>query len=156
MLFESVAGVKKLACCADRLFICSFILYYMQNDPELNGKYLGSITQDFVKIAHILREASYQMRKRNISLFPIFPVTKEPLQVGELLIGRAQGLQTWDCYISFLEQFVGKGLIQDETYFKAQYKNADEFCCLFVVDAEQKFTNFVFVPFPEDDEGIID
>ena len=28
------------------------------------------------------------------------------------------------------------------------YKDADEFCCLFVLDKE--FTNFVFVPYPED------
>ncbi|TAE18607.1 MAG: hypothetical protein EAZ95_03775 [Bacteroidetes bacterium] len=123
----------------------------MQNDPELNGKYLGSITQDFVKIAHILREASYQLRKRNISQFPIFPVTKQPIAVGELLISRAQGLKDWDCYFSFLEQFVGKGLIQDEAYFKATYKDAEEFCCLFVVDTENNFTNFVFVPFPDED-----
>ena len=27
-------------------------------------------------------------------------------------------------------------------------KDPDEFCCLFVVD--QQFTNFVFIPFPED------
>jgi hypothetical protein len=123
----------------------------MMNDPELNGKYLGSITQDFVKIAHILREASYQMRKRNISAFPIFPMSKQVFSVGEILVGRAQGLKEWDCYISFLEQFVGKGLIQDEAYFKANYKDADEFCCLFVFDDAHNFTNFVFVPFPEEE-----
>ncbi len=124
----------------------------MENDPELNGKYLGSITQEFVKIANILREASYQMRKRQISKFPIFPISKEPLNIGAVLIGRAQGLQEWDCYISFLEQFMEKGLIEDEAYFQASYKTPDEFCCLFVVDTAQKFTNFVFIPFPEDDE----
>lgn len=123
----------------------------MQNDPELNGKYLGSISQDFVKIAHILREASYQMRKRGISQFPIFPIAKQPLQVGELLVGRAQGLQTWDCYISFLEQFIAKELVQDAEFFQQNYKDAEEFCCLFVVDTEQGFTNFVFIPYPEED-----
>jgi hypothetical protein len=124
----------------------------MQNDPELSGKYLGSITQDFIKLAHILREASYQMRKRNISPFPIFPISKEPIQVGELLVSRAQGLQTWDFYISFLEQFVGKGLIEEVVAFQTTYKDAEEFCCLCVLDTQNNFNNFVFVPFPEEEE----
>ena len=32
--------------------------------------------------------------------------------------------------------------------FQVAYKDPDEFCCLFVVD--EAFTNFVFVPYPED------
>ena len=28
------------------------------NDPELNGKYLGTITSDFVKISDVLKDAS--------------------------------------------------------------------------------------------------
>ena len=32
------------------------------NDPELSGKYLGTITKDFVKVSDILKEASYQVR----------------------------------------------------------------------------------------------
>ena len=127
----------------------------MHNDPELNGKYLGSITQDFVKIAHILREASYQMRKRNISQYPIFPIGKQHLPAWEILLGRAQGTLQWDYHISFLEQFVGKGLIENDTFFKESYKNAEEFCCLFVIDTEANFTNFVYVPYPEDEDNTI-
>ena len=32
--------------------------------------------------------------------------------------------------------------------FKRNYKDPDEFCCLFVIDND--FTNFVFIPYPED------
>ena len=35
----------------------------MQNDPRLNGKYLGTITKDFVVVADTLKEAAYQVRK---------------------------------------------------------------------------------------------
>jgi hypothetical protein len=35
----------------------------MFNDPELNGKYLGTISEDFIKVADTLKEASYQIRK---------------------------------------------------------------------------------------------
>ena len=43
------------------------------NDPELNGKYLGTITSDFVRVADSLKEASYQIRKAGFD-FPIFAI----------------------------------------------------------------------------------
>jgi hypothetical protein len=123
----------------------------MHNDPELNGKYLGTITKDFIIVSDTLKEASYQMRKRNISGFPIFPISKIEIPIGTLLIGRqeAEG-NSWNYYISMLDEFVQRQLIaEDKTPdFQNAYKNPDEFCCLFVVDAD--FTNFVFIPYPED------
>ncbi len=123
----------------------------MENDPELDGKYLGTITKDFVKIAKILQEASYQIRIREISSYPIFPITQKEIAVGQILIDKTTSSLDWNYYISYLEEFLQKKLIAEEDRFKAAYKNPDEFCCLFVVDVEQNFTNFVFVPFPEDD-----
>jgi hypothetical protein len=125
----------------------------MVNDPELNGKYLGTITQDFVKIAKVLQESSYQIRVRNISDFPIFAISKQPLSIGQLLIEQGKGGLIWNYYISFLEDFKNRNLIEEdkEDFFKENYKNPDEYCCLFVVDLDNQFTNFVYLPFPEDD-----
>jgi hypothetical protein len=121
----------------------------MHNDPELSGKYLGTISQDFVKIADTLKEASYQIRKAGFE-FPIFPICKAPQPVGQILID--QGLQDveWNYYASFLDEFIQRNLVAADKVedFKNAYKNPDEFCCLFVVD--KTFTNFVFIPFPED------
>jgi hypothetical protein len=120
----------------------------MHNDPELNGKYLGTITQDFAKVADTLKEASYMVRKRGFSDYPIFPISKTALPVGQLLIGRQELGVNWNYFISYLDEFVQRELIEEADLFKAAYKDPDEFCCLFVVDVE--FTNFVFVPYPED------
>jgi hypothetical protein len=120
----------------------------MQNDPELNGKYLGTISRDFVKVSDSLKEASYQVRKRGFSEFPIFPVCKEAQPIGQLLIDQSQAGIEWNYYITYLDEFVQRGLIEDQENFKAAYKDPDEFCCLFVVDKE--FTNIVFIPYPED------
>ena len=49
----------------------------INNDPELNGKFLGKITQDFIKISDHIKEASYHIRKNGFSDFPIFPVSKD-------------------------------------------------------------------------------
>ncbi|MDX1627237.1 MAG: hypothetical protein R3345_00985 [Fulvivirga sp.] len=122
----------------------------MHNDPELSGKYLGSISEDFVVVADTLKEASYQIRKRGFSEFPIFAISKIDLPIGQLLIGKTDLATNWNYNASYLDEFVQREIVaQDKVEdFKANYKDPDEFCCLFVVDDD--FTNFVFIPYPEE------
>ncbi|MCE7863613.1 MAG: hypothetical protein DYG99_08735 [Bacteroidetes bacterium CHB5] len=121
----------------------------MFNDPELNGKYLGTISQDFVKVADTLKEASYQIRKAGFE-FPIFPISKESLPIGQVLIPGGPLNLEWNYYASFLDEFLQRELVapDKEEDFRNAYKDPDEFCCLFVVD--QDFASFVYIPFPED------
>ena len=120
------------------------------NDPELNGKYLGTITKDFVVVSDTLLEASSQIRKGDFSQYPIFVFAKQEVSLGGLLVNADELNLEWHVFASYLELFVQQGIIEPEgvNYFQANYKNADEFCCLFVLDEE--FTKFVFVPYPED------
>lgn len=122
----------------------------MDNDPELNGKYLGQISEDFVIIADTLKEASYQIRKRKFSDYPIFPISKIDLPIGQLLIGKEELVVNWNYNASYLDEFVQREIVSEERVeeFKKAYKDPDEFCCLFVVDND--FTNFLFIPYPED------
>lgn len=122
----------------------------MDNDPELNGKYLGTISSDFVKISDTLKEASYQVRTRGFSDFPIFPISKKEIEIGRLLFKKEEVHTNWNYYITYLDEFVQRKLILEDKVdnFKATYKDPDEFCCLFVVDKE--FTNFLFIPYPEE------
>ncbi len=122
----------------------------MQNDPELNGKYLGTITQDFIVVSETLKEASYLIRKRGFSDFPIFPISKNPLPIGQLLIGKEELNVNWNYYTTYVDEFVQRKIIDKDKLedFKNAYKDPDEFCCLFVVD--NVFTKFMFIPFPED------
>lgn len=122
----------------------------MNNDPELSGKYLGTITADFAVVADTLKEASYQIRKRGFSNYPIFPISKVDIPVGQLLIGQTELATKWNYYASFLDEFIQRKLIdpEKEEDFKKTFKDPDEFCCLFVVD--QAFTRFLYVPYPED------
>jgi hypothetical protein len=123
----------------------------MNNDPELNGKYLGTITKDFAAVSDTLKEASYQIRKRGFSDYPIFPVSKQEIPIGRLLLGKYEMNDLeWDFYASFLDEFVQRKIVLKENIesFKEAYRDADEYCCLFVVDKD--FVNFIFIPFPED------
>ena len=123
----------------------------MQNDPELDGKYLGSISSDFAVVSETLREAAYQIKKRGFSDYPIFPIGKEEgITVGQLLIDKHDAATSWYFNASYLDEFIQRGLIDTEKVepFKENYKDSDEFCCLFVMDGE--FTRFVYIPYPID------
>ncbi|MES2389988.1 MAG: hypothetical protein V4543_18450 [Bacteroidota bacterium] len=122
----------------------------MHNDPELNAKYMGSISSDFVKVADALKEASYALRSRGISDFPVFPVSLGQQPIGAMFRARKEGLEEnmRNYYISFLDEFVQRELVADEAAFKNAYLDPDEYCCLFIVEPD--FTNFVFIPYPED------
>lgn len=121
------------------------------NDPELNGKFLGTITSDFIKVADQLKEAAYQMKSRKISDFPVFVMCKERQPIGALLYDKLEENLTWNYFISMAEEFSQRGLLpvgEDFATFTSTYKDSEEFCCLFVVDPE--FTHFVYIPYPED------
>lgn len=122
----------------------------MNNDPELSGKYLGTITNDFVKVSDNLKEASYHIRNRGFSDFPIFPIAKMEVPIGQPLIKKGELENDWHYHASYLDEFIQRKLVEPENVktFEEAYKDADEFCCLFVVD--QEFTNFIFIPYPED------
>ena len=120
----------------------------MENSPELDGKYLGQITKDFIIISDTLKEASYQVRSKGFSEFPIFPISKSENPIGQLLISKTELALSWDINITYLEEFINLGIFEDAEGFKNAYKNPDEFCCLFVIDGD--FTKFVFLPYPED------
>jgi hypothetical protein len=122
----------------------------ISNDPELSGKYLGTVSQDFVKISDNIKEASYQIRKRGFSDFPIFIICKVDIPLGQLLYKKEEVGTVWNYYVTYLDEFAQRKIIEEDKVdeFKRNYKNPDEFCCLFVIDGD--FTKFVFIPYPED------
>lgn len=123
----------------------------MENDPELSGKYLGTISQDFAIVSDTLKEASYQIRTRDFSQYPIFPISRlEEIPIGQLLIDKQEAASAWNYNAAFLDEFVQREIVAKDKVdeFVKAYKDPDEFCCLFVIDGE--FTRFLFIPYPED------
>lgn len=120
------------------------------NDPELDGKYLGTITTDFIKISDTLKEASYQLRRREISKYPIFAVSKSDIPVGQLLIGKKEMDLNWNFNFSFMEDLMSQSIILEDKKdnFISTFRDPDEYACLLVID--QGFMNFIYIPFPED------
>lgn len=118
--------------------------------PELTGKQLGAISSDFIQVADKLKEASYVIRTQGKFDYPIFPMSRTPVEMGALLIEPGENTpHQWYYYAAYLEAFVQNKLIDQDKIedFKKTYKNPDEFCCLFVVDAA--FMSFIHIPYPE-------
>ena len=121
------------------------------NSPTLNGKYLGIISTDFALVSEFLKETAYQIRTRGFSENPIFVVSQNFLQLGSKLIGKGEMNENqWTYNASFIEEFLQRQIVGEEALesFKENYKNPDEFCCLFVLDGD--FANFIYMPYPED------
>ncbi len=121
------------------------------NSPDLNGKYLGLISSDFVLVADALKEAAYQIKKRGFSDFPVFVCSQRPIEIGQMLIGVAElNGNKWNYHASMMEEFVQRKLIAEENVelFVQNFKDVEEYACLFVVDGQ--FTNFVFIPYPDE------
>lgn len=120
------------------------------NSPELNRKLMGIVSADFVKVADSLKEASYQIRKRGFSDYPVFVVSNTDVPLGQPLFGKTNMGNELIYKATYVDEFVERQLIAPESLdlWQENYKNADEYCCLFVVLAE--FTGFVYIPYPED------
>ena len=121
------------------------------NSPDLNGKYLGLISSDFVLVVDALKEAAYQIKKRGFSDFPVFVCSQRPIEIGQMLIGVAElNGNKWNYHASMMEEFVQRKLIAEENVelFVQNFKDVEEYACLFVVDGQ--FTNFVFIPYPDE------
>lgn len=120
------------------------------NSPEINQKLMGKVSSDFIKVSDHLKETSYQIRSREFSKYPIFIVTDQNVDLGTLLFEKKDFSTVYDYRAGFLENFLENKMIGKESkeLFIENYKDPDEYCCLFVLDNE--FAGFVYLPFPND------
>lgn len=120
------------------------------NSPDLDKKLIGKVTEDFIKVSENLKEASYQIRKREFSAFPVFVLTENTIELGNTLFQKADFSTIYEYKASFLEEFVDRELIgiESKELFKENYKDPEEFCCLFVIDGN--FAGFIYIPYPID------
>lgn len=120
------------------------------NSPDINKKLMGKVSSDFLKVCDHLKESSYQIRKREFSKYPVFVLTEEEVDLGILLFDKKDFSTVYQYRADFIEDFLERGMIGEESkdFFIENYKDPDEYCCLFVIDGE--FAGFIYLPFPTD------
>jgi len=94
----------------------------------------------------LLGQASDSVLHQEISKYPIFVASKKGIQIGIPLLNPEALNGEWFLYVSTLEEFATKNLIQNDRVdnFRSIYKSTAEFFCIFLI--EDIGATFVFLP----------
>ena len=94
----------------------------------------------------MLMQAADTIINENVSNYPVFVVTAQPVEVGLPLIEVGQLIETWQVNASTLEELVVKRVVQSDRTdaFRDMCRNAPEKICLFVIS--QLGATFVMMP----------
>ncbi len=107
---------------------------------------LNKIKRELTGASRIMEKASDEIFNQEISNYPIFVISHDPINMGIVLAEKEQLKGNWNLYISTLEEFSAKKLIRQERIneFRKIYKDPEDFYCLFVI--EDLGSKFVFIP----------
>jgi len=119
---------------------------YPQQDPKKESP-LVSLEKDLQFFNESIREVAVEIMMEGLSNVPIFIAHQHELSLGEVILDRHDLNTEWSIHASTFEEFVERGLIKDllKDRFMDNYKNPNDFMCVFVVVPEG--ANFVFYPY---------
>ena len=108
---------------------------------------LVSLQRDLKLFKESIREVAVEIMVEGLSKYPIFVAHQHELKLGEVILDRNELNTEWSIHASTMEEFIEVGLIKKsrKENFIDNYKNPNEFMCVFVVVPEG--ANFVFVPY---------
>lgn len=108
---------------------------------------LKSLESDLKLYSESLKEVSTEIIVEGISQYPIFIAHQHKISVGEVVLDKDELNTDWTIHASTLEEFLEKSIILEDkkANFIRNYKNANDFMCVFVVVPEG--ANFVFFPY---------
>jgi hypothetical protein len=108
---------------------------------------LKSLEVDLKLYSDSIKEIAGEILAEGLSEYPIFVAHQHQVALGELILDKDELNTSWSIQASMLEEFVEKGVVHREKKdrFIKQYKNPNEFMCLFVIVPEG--ANFVFYPY---------
>ncbi len=108
---------------------------------------LKSLEKDLDFYSESIKEVAAEIIVEGLSAYPIFVAHQHEVSLGELILDKNDLGTNWTIQASTLEEFIEKGIIHREKKdrFVKQYKNPEEFMCLFVIVPEG--ANFVYYPY---------
>lgn len=112
-------------------------------------KYLA-LEEDLRRYRKALNEAHEIMLNQEVSLYPVFILHQQTLEMGVPLITASETTGVWSVHASSLEEFVIKNIVHQDKIedFKALYKKHDRHLCLFVLS--ELGAQFIFYPKQEE------
>lgn len=108
---------------------------------------LVGLKKDLEFYKEAIKEVSQEIVKEGFSEFPIFIAHQHVVNVGEIILDREELGTGWTIQASTLEEFIEKNIITPDKKdkFIQNYKNPNDYICLFVIVPEG--ANFVFSPY---------
>ena len=108
---------------------------------------LVSLERDLKFFNESIREVAVEIMVEGLSSHPIFIAHQHEIKLGEVILDRNELNTEWSIHASTIEEFVERGVIKPELKerFLTNYKNPNDFMCLFVV--VPKGANFVYYPY---------
>lgn len=118
-----------------------------EGQPSQQPSPLKSLEADLKLYSDSIKEVATEILSEGLSEYPIFVAHQHEVALGELILDKNELNTAWSIQASMLEEFIQKGVIHREKQerFIKQYKNPNEFMCLFVIVPEG--ANFVFYPY---------
>lgn len=115
-------------------------------DPTASSP-LKSLKVDLDFYRDSIKEVAIDMMAEGYTLYPIFIAHQHEVSIGELLLNKDELNTQWSINVSSVEELVDRGIIKEDRkdYFTKNFKNAQEYMCLFVIVPEG--ANFVFYPY---------
>ncbi|HMS28417.1 MAG TPA: hypothetical protein PKD32_01060 [Saprospiraceae bacterium] len=117
---------------------------------KVNIEAFLDLENDLRRYRKALHEAQDIMLAQEISLFPIFIMHQQELEMGVPLIVAGPATGIWSVHASSLEEFVVKNIILPEKIdeFKKIYQDHDHHLCLFVLS--EMGAQFIYFPLEEE------
>ncbi|MNE76440.1 hypothetical protein D3C80_1726770 [compost metagenome] len=117
------------------------------DQPQKGPSPLVSLEKDLKLYNESIREVAADILEAKLSDYPIFVAHQHEVSLGQTILNSKELKTSWNINASTLEEFIEKNIIakEREEYFVNNYKNPEEYMCLFVVVPEG--ANFVFYPY---------
>lgn len=111
---------------------------------------LVSLEKDLTFYAESIKEVAIEIMVEGISLNPIFIAHQHEVNIGEIILNKADLNTDWTIQASTLEEFIQKGIINPDKkeQFLKTYKKPENYMCVFVVVPQG--ANFVYYPYPKE------
>lgn len=118
----------------------------MSEKPDLQ-QYLKSLERDIQLNRDLFRNFSLAIVEEGISMFPIYIVSGTDIAMGRPFLNKKDHDVRWNYHASFLEEFIKRGVIQEERSedFEKAFGNPFTRGCFFFIIGDKG--SFVFIDF---------
>lgn len=116
-------------------------------DFSTQKELLSNLEQNLAIYKESVREIALEVLHTGVSRYPLFIASREPVDVGKLIIDKEDLALEWSVYASTLEEFVRRKLVLEEKLpdFRKAWKDPKVYFCIFAL--LDQTAGFIYVPY---------